>query len=148
VSGELRLARTILQDSFGQLHECGAGRAECVVYWCASLARPRVLTRMVHPLHHAGYGGYEVDSAWVTGFFLDLLRRQEAARVQVHTHPGEAHHSRTDDRFSLVPAAGFLSLVIPRYAAGPPGFDGAALVRMQPDGTWAPADPGEVFEVE
>ena len=58
--------------------------------------------------------------------------------MQVHTHPHEAGHSRTDDQFALAPATGFLSLVIPGFAAGPAGFAGTALVRMQPDGTWAP----------
>ena len=144
----LRLPRPVLDTSFRQLRDCGAGRAECVIYWCASLDQPDLLTRAVHPVHRAGAGWYEVDSAWVTSFFLDLRRTRETVRVQVHTHPGQAGHSRTDDRFALVPAAGFLSLVIPHFAVGPACFEDAALVRIQPDGTWAPADPQEVFRLE
>jgi hypothetical protein len=144
----VRLPWAVLDGSFGQLRECGAGRAECVLYRCASLDEPDLLTRAVHPGHRAGYGGYEVDSAWVTQFFLDLRRARETVRVQVHTHPGEAGHSWTDDQFYLVSAAGFLSLVIPGFAAGPAGLGGTALVRMQPDGTWAPGDPEETFRVE
>jgi hypothetical protein len=144
----LRLPRPVLDSSFRQMRKCGAGRAECVTYWCASLDQPDLLTRAVHPVHRAGPGGYEVDSAWVTSFFLDLRRARQQVRVQVHTHPREAGHSRTDDRFALVPAAGFLSLVIPRFAAGAAGFTDTALVRMQPDGTWSPADPEEVFRLE
>jgi hypothetical protein len=144
----LRLPRPVLDSSFRQLRDCGAGRAECVVYWCASLDQPDLLTRVVHPVHRAGSAGYEVDSAWVTQFFLDLRSTRQTVRVQVHTHPREAGHSRTDDRFSLVPAAGFLSLVIPCFASGPTGFAGTALVQMQPDGVWAPADPGDVFGLE
>jgi hypothetical protein len=144
----LRLPRPVLDASFRQFRDCGAGCAECVVYWCASLDQPGLLTRAVHPVHRAGPNGYEVDSAWVTSFFLDLRRTRQTARVQVHTHPRHADHSRTDDQFALVPATGFLSLVIPRFAAGPAGFAGAALVRMQPDGTWGPADPQEVFRLD
>ena len=118
----LRLPRPVLDSSFGQLRDCGAGRAECVVYWCADHDRPDLLTRAVHPVHRAGYGGYEVDSAWITQFFLRLRQARQTVRVQVHTHPGEASHSWTDDQFSLVPAAGFLSLVFPGFAAGPPGL--------------------------
>ena len=118
------------------------------MYWCASLDQPDLLTRVVHPVHHAGPGGYEVDSAWVTSSSSSLRRARQTVRVQVHTHPRGAGHSRIDDRFSLVPAAGFLSLVIPCFAAGPAGLAGTALVQMQPDGTWAPADPEEVFCVE
>jgi hypothetical protein len=144
----LRLPRPVLDASFRQLRECGAGRAECVLYWCAFLGQPDLLTRAVHPVHRAGPYGYEVDSAWVTSFFLELRRARQTARVQVHTHPGQAGHSRTDDQFALVPAAGFFSLVIPRFAGGPPGFAGTVLVRMQPDGTWSPADPQEVFRLD
>jgi hypothetical protein len=118
------------------------------VYWCASLDQPGLLNRVAHPVHQAGYGGYEVDSAWVTEFFLDLRRARETVRVQVHTHPREAGHSGIDDSFSLVPATGFLSLVIPAFATGPAGLAGTAMVRMQPDGTWAPADPEEEFCLE
>ena len=138
----------VLDSSFRQLRECGAGRSERVVYWCASLDQPDRLTRAVHPMHRAGHGGYEVDSAWVTQFFLDLRRARQTVRAQVHTHPREAGHSWTDDQFSLVPAAGFLSLVIPGFAVGLVGLADAALVRMQPDGAWASADPTEFFCVE
>jgi hypothetical protein len=144
----LRLPRATLNDTFRQFRGCGAGRAECVVYWCASLDQPDLLTRPVHPVHRAGPAGYEVDSAWVTSFFLELRRTRQTTRVQVHTHPRQACHSQTDDQFALVPAAGFLSLVIPRFAAGAAGFAGAALVQMQPDGTWSPADPQEVFRLD
>jgi hypothetical protein len=147
VSG-LRLPGKILDSSFEQLRDCGAGRAECVVYWCAALGEPGLLTRAVHPEHRAGRAGYEVDSGWVTQFFLDLYRARETVRVQVHTHPREAGHSDTDDSFSLAPAAGFLSLVIPEFAAGPAGLAGTVLVRMQPDGTWAPVIPEEALHLE
>jgi hypothetical protein len=144
----LRLPRQVLDSSFAQLRACGAGRAECVLYWCADLDQPDLLTRAVHPVHRAGPAGYEVDSAWVTGFFLGLRSDRQTVRVQVHTHPREAGHSRTDDRFALVPATGFLSLVIPDFAAGPAGLGGTVLAQMQPDGTWAAADPLEALRVE
>jgi hypothetical protein len=49
---------------------------------------------------------------------------------------------------SELPAAGFLSLVVPQFATGSAGLAGIVLVVMQPDGAWEPADPGEVFRVE
>jgi len=56
--------------------------------------------------------------------------------VQVHTHPGEAFHSRTDDRFPIIHTPGFLSLVIPDYGLGPVGFAGAYLAELGSDGRW------------
>ena len=144
----LRLPRPVLESSFRQLRECGAGRAECVLYWCASFDQPDLLTRAVHPVHRAGRGGYEIDPDWITPFFLGLRRTRETVRIQVHTHPRQAGHSRTDDQYALAPAVGFLSLVIPDFTAGPAGFAGAVLVQMQLDGTWRSADPEEVLSVE
>jgi hypothetical protein len=141
----LLLPGLVLDSTFQQLRACGAGRRECVAYWCASQDRSNLLTRVVHPVHHAGPSWYEVDSSWVTSFFLSLRRDRQTVLVQVHTHPRWAGHSAVDDRFSLVPAAGFFSLVIPGFAAGSVGLAGTALVTMQPNGTWAPADPEEVF---
>jgi len=144
----VRLPRMVLADSFRLLRECGAGRAECVLYWCASQDQPNLITRPVQPVHRAGAGWYEVDTAWVTEFFLDLRRTRETVRVRVHTHPFEAGHSRIDDAFALVPAAGFLSLVIPDFANGPVSLTDTALVRMGTNGTWTPVQTEEVLHVE
>jgi hypothetical protein len=144
----LRLPQAVLDSTFRQLRDCGAGRTECVVYWCASLDQPGLLARVMHPVHHAGPRGYEVDSAWVTPFFLELRRTRETVKVQVHTHPREAGHSLIDDQFSLVPATGFLSQVIPGFGVGPAALTRSALARMEPDGTWAAVDPEEEFSLE
>jgi hypothetical protein len=144
----LRLPATLLGESFAQLRTCGAGRHECIAYWCAAVDEPDLLTCVVHPVHHAGPAWYEVDSAWVTEFFLQLRQDRQTVRVQVHTHPGPAGHSGTDDQFSLVPATGFLSLVIPRFASGRIGLQDTYLGRMQPTGTWERVDAQEVLRVE
>lgn len=135
----------VLDETFARLRECGAGRAECVVYWCADLDQPSQVTHVVHPRHTASALGYEVSSNWVTTFFLDLRARRRTVAAQVHTHPGRAHHSGVDDRFALAPATGFLSLVIPDFAGGDPDPERWHLVRMQPDGAWQPVPAREVL---
>jgi hypothetical protein len=62
-------------------------------------------------------------------------------RAQVHTHPGIASHSDTDDRYPLAPNPGFHSLVIPRFGIGPVRLNDAYLVVLEDDGTWAERDP-------
>lgn len=109
----LTLPDTLIADSCEQLRTCGDGRRECVVYWCAGLDEPDVLTRVVHPVHTAAGGGYQVDDGWVMEFFKTLHRTRETVRVQLHTHPRAAGHSWIDDAYALVPAEGFFSLVIP-----------------------------------
>lgn len=141
----LTLPKAVLTATFEQFRSCGDGQRECVAYWCADTATPDVLARIVHPDHTAAGGGYAVDDAWVMQFFVSLNQRQETVRVQIHTHPRWAGHSRIDDAYALVPAAGFLSLVVPDFALGPVGLDATHLVEMTADGDWVERDPEEVF---
>lgn len=77
-----------------------------------------------------------LDDQWVSEFWLELGDVNMGIRVQVHTHPGEAFHSPTDDAFPIIHKPGFLSLVIPNFGLGPVGFDEAFLTEIQPDGRW------------
>jgi hypothetical protein len=134
----LRARPGMLAESFEHFRRCGENRRECVVYWTGPRDEPDVVDRVEHPLHKATRASYEVDSAWVTSFFLLLRRDRHTTRVQVHTHPNGAGHSETDDRFSLVPAPGFLSLVVPNFGAGPASLDEAFLAEMAAGGGWTP----------
>lgn len=142
---KLTLAPGLLEATFEQLRACGDGQRECAAYWCAHADEPNIVRRVVHPRHHATRVGYTVDDAWVTEFFLGLRARSERVRVQVHTHPGPAGHSSTDDRYALAPSEGFRSLVFPNFAFGDTGWEGAHLVRMGADGAWSSEDPSVVF---
>lgn len=136
------LPRDILSQTFETLRKCGRGNRECVVYWIASRDSPSP-TAVVHPEHDSSVGGYVVDSGWVTRFFLNLRKSGSRAVAQVHTHPGVASHSSTDDDYSLVPSPGFLSLVIPDFALGPVSLVNTHLVRMSSVGSWETLDSTE-----
>ena len=141
----LTLPAGLVTDTFDKFRTCGDGRRECVAYWCAARGEPDVLTRVVHPVHTAFRGGYQVDDDWVMQFFVSLHSSEELVRVQIHTHPRAAGHSGIDDAYSLVPAAGFLSLVIPNFALGPVGLDDTHLVEMKADGNWEERRTEDVF---
>lgn len=140
----IETAPGMLTETFEHFRRCGGGRRECVAYWTGPLDHLGRVDSVAHPAHRSTAGGYEVDSSWVTSFFLSLRRDRRRARVQVHTHPGQAGHSGIDDRFALVPASGFLSLVIPNFGLGPVSLDGAYLVRMDDMGNWLPLEPSEI----
>jgi hypothetical protein len=77
-----------------------------------------------------------LDDTWLNEFWLELGATGMGIRVQVHTHPGAAFHSRTDDEFPIIHTPGFLSLVIPNFGLGPIGFHEAYLAEIQPGGHW------------
>lgn len=126
----------VLSRTFEIFRTCGCGRKECQALWISSWTTPDEIVECVHPEHAAHSGGFNVSSAWLTAFWLDLARRNCGVRVQVHTHPGAAFHSTTDDRFPIIHSVGFLSLVIPDFACGPVGFDRAYLCEIADDGSW------------
>jgi proteasome lid subunit RPN8/RPN11 len=130
------LSRQLFEQSFDGLRHCGAGRRECQALWIGPWSDPERITRLVHPRHSASAIGFRLDDDWLTRFWSELADAGEGVRVQVHTHPGAAYHSATDDAFPILAVPGFLSLVIPRFAAGPASLDGAFLAQLGDDGRW------------
>jgi hypothetical protein len=124
----------VLNLTFDRLRKCGRGQRECQVLWTSPWNAPIEITGVVHPKHRAHAGGFDLDSRWLNIYWMRLADQQEGIRVQVHTHPGDAFHSSTDDRFPIIHNPGFLSLVIPRFAAGNVGFDDAFLAELGADG--------------
>lgn len=131
----LRLADNIVVTTFRTLRECGEGRFECALYWLGP-AEDSVVDWVEHPVHERSPFGYVVDDRWLTDFWKRLAASQRSVKAQVHTHPGSAFHSATDDKWSIVSQAGFFSIVIPHFAAGEPSLDAAWIGRLQTDGTW------------
>jgi len=140
----LTVPAALLDETFELLRECGQDHQECVAYWTGEIDLSATADLVEHPEHTAGRYGYSVDTNWVTRFFLDLRRKRRTTRMQIHTHPGMANHSSVDDTFSLAPSSGFLSLVIPGFARGTVGLDGAFLVEMSADGTWIERDARDI----
>lgn len=126
----------MLEATFEHFRQCGRGRDECQALWTSSWSSPERLTRVVHPKHTAHPGGFVVDDAWLNKFWLELGATNSGIRVQVHTHPREAFHSKSDDDHPIIHKPGFLSLVIPNFALGPVGFKDAFLTEIQPNGRW------------
>jgi hypothetical protein len=143
----MQVMKEVLEHAFEHLRICGVGRAECVVYLTGPVGDPAVIDGVVHPRHTAGPGGYDLDSAAIADLWRNLVASRRSIRVQVHTHPGTAYHSRRDDALALVHTPGFLSLVIPNFALGGVGFDGAFLARRTDDGCWVGVPPAEFLAI-
>lgn len=146
-SPRYHLSTRLLEQTFEHFRTCGRGSRECQVLWTSRWERLHVIDEVVHPLHEARCGGFELDSKWLTTFWLELARRSHGIRVQVHTHPREAFHSDIDDAFPVVHAEGFLSLVIPNFGLGPVGFERAYLARIDGNGKWREASIASHFEI-
>jgi proteasome lid subunit RPN8/RPN11 len=143
----LALTPEVLEVSFQHLRRCGAAQRECVVFWAGPLSEPGGVDEVLHPRHTASAAGYEVDPAWISELWLELARRHQTVRAQVHTHPGSTFHSSTDDDFALVHTPGYMSLVIPDFACGPISLEGSYLTTRAADGRWHELDPHTEIEL-
>ena len=131
----LRLAPSIVETSFEILRACGRGKCECAVYWTGPSIED-LADVVEHPIHLRSPFGYEIESNWLTQFWKQLAGSRRSIKAQVHTHPGEAFHSATDDQWPIISQSGFLSVVIPTFATGKPTLEHAWIGRLQPNGSW------------
>jgi len=131
-----KLPRAVLASSFELLRRCGRGHRECMVVWVGPWSDPSLVSHALHTGHSAHSGGVEVDPGWLAALWKELAAQGFGVKVQVHSHPGAAFHSATDDEFPIVHTPGFLSLVIPRFALGDVGFSGAYLAELDEAGRW------------
>jgi len=137
------IAPQLLEETYLRLRSCGQRRRECHLYWVASWNDPHRIIRVVHPAHAATMVSVEIDMAWMNAFFLELADRNECIRVQVHSHPGAAFHSGTDDCWPAIRTPGFLSLVIPDFATGAPDLEGAYVAEQDAHSGWNGVSPKE-----
>ena len=132
----LLLPARLLAETFRCFQTCGDGRRECQVLWTSPWDSPGTIAQVVHSDHHSHAGGFRVDDDWLNAFWVELARLRYGVRVQVHTHPREAFHSRTDDAYPIVQTLGFLSLVIPDFRTGRVSFDNSFLCEIGENGSW------------
>jgi len=77
-----------------------------------------------------------VDSNELRRLNLALYHSRLQLIAQVHSHPGLAYHSPTDDEFAVARTIGCLSLVVPDFAIRPFSIDGSAIYRLTATGAW------------
>lgn len=56
--------------------------------------------------------------------------------AQIHSHPGAAYHSETDDAFPIVTVLGGVSIVVPNFARGGLKISEWAIYRLLPNTGW------------
>lgn len=67
---------------------------------------------------------------------MHLYRTKQRLIAQIHSHPGHAFHSSTDDDYAIATALGSLSLVVPDFAVDPFEVARCATYRLQPPRWW------------
>ena len=82
-----------------------------------------------------------VDADELFRLNVHLYSRELKLVAQLHSHPGAAYHSDTDDQYPIATTAGALSIVVPDFAAGPFSLDNCAVYRLDPAAGWIGLSP-------
>jgi proteasome lid subunit RPN8/RPN11 len=137
----------VIATTLQVLQQFGSHGCECLVLWIGEVTQHQArVTRAVvpdqRPVKSEEGVGYFVD-----GEILFELNRKLADTglrliAQVHSHPQEAYHSETDDRYAIVTADGGLSLVVPDFGRAPADPTSWAVYRLT-KGSWRELDTTE-----
>lgn len=132
------------------LKACGRYGFEGVAFWAGRLQGERrfLVNEAIVPRQHAVadmesgvgvvVGGHEL---FRLGVRLHKARMQLIA--QIHSHPGSAYHSSTDDEMSIMTRVGTLSIVVPDFASRGLTLSTMAVHRLARDGRWICLDVKE-----
>lgn len=113
----------VVDDTVRSLRAYGERRLECLVLWLGKVEGTRAFVVQAITPEQQSISSEDGVGYFVSGETLFLLNRalsETGLRLlaQVHSHPGEAYHSETDDEYAIITADGGLSLVVPDFAAG------------------------------
>lgn len=127
--------RKIADDTQANLRNVGRAGLEGMALWAGELdggdfhVRAAVIPQQQG--HRTKHGlAVSVPGEELHRINMWLHRSRLRLIAQIHSHPTEAYHSDTDDRYAIATALGSLSLVVPDFAVRPFALDDCAAYRL------------------
>lgn len=113
----INCSHAIVEHTIAQLRTSGRLMREGVVLWLGKWGDTETdVVEAYEPPHQAAGDYFFLSSQDMQAMMAHLRATQTRICAQIHSHPGPAFHSKTDDEWSLVRREGALSLVVPRFA--------------------------------
>jgi hypothetical protein len=149
----LMIPRGLFEATWNYLQTRGREDLEGVAYWTGDATPTQgLVAHVLYPDAYAEESAIHIEVA--PGTVMKLAERihdlDEFLLARIHSHPGEAFHSPTDDHGCLSGRVGMLSVVIPDFARGMPTLSTAVAYERTTDGRWRELGTDELsrrFEV-
>ncbi len=140
---------TCIESVYQHLRNAGSKGVEGVALFAGSSEGPLFEIKTVIVPKQTGYNienglFYSVDGDELHRINIWLYQNKMTLISQIHSHPGEAYHSDTDDRFPIVAEVGGFSIVVPNFAFDPFTLDSLAVYRLLPGRGWCLLSKKEV----
>jgi proteasome lid subunit RPN8/RPN11 len=147
----LHCPATLVDATLATLRAGGLKGVERVVFWLgrrtpdgnADIAEVHV------PEQEAAADYFRIPPESMIAFMAHLRRRRLVLLAQVHSHPGEAFHSKADDEWAVLRHEGGLSIVVPSFAADVTAANfevASAVFRLTSDDRWLRVEHDELPE--
>lgn len=123
------------------LQQTGRTGNEALAFWVGELdgrafhVRETLIPKQTAIRTRSGVG-VRVEAPELHRINVWLYERGYRIMAQLHSHPGEAYHSETDDDFSVSTTAGSVSLVVPNFARFPFSLIQCAVFRLSANNVW------------
>lgn len=132
----LHVPGAVLCETWLALRRYGRQGCEGFVVWLGSIEGEdahvkQALVPEQRSIRDESGVGYFVDADSLFQLNVQLARTGLRLIAQVHSHPTDAYHSRTDDEFAIVTAEGGFSIVVPDFADGEPSPSSCAIYRLR-----------------
>lgn len=137
----VRVPRMLAEETHIYLRRIGETGNEAVALWAGETqgnmfhVRHSIVPKQTPVASQEGLC-YFVSGEELHRINLWLFKNSFRLVAQVHSHPREAYHSQTDDRYAMVSTSGGLSLVVPDFAVAPFNLDEYAVYRLVPEHGW------------
>lgn len=112
--------RAIADATVRHLRAGGERKCEEFAFWSGHVIEGRIgiVTRVFQPHTNQTRASVTVDDDAQLLAMTDIVHaNDELVLCQLHTHPGDAFHSTTDDHGAVTDEIGFLSIVLPGFGA-------------------------------
>ncbi|MCR5876886.1 Mov34/MPN/PAD-1 family protein [Phenylobacterium sp. J426] len=133
--------RSVIEETQAHLRSAGVMGLEGMALWAGALEdnvfhiRAAIVPQQQG--HRTEHGlAVSVPGAELHRINMWLHRNRMRLIAQIHSHPTEAFHSDTDDRYAIATALGSLSIVVPDFAVRPFRLDDCAAYRLSPRPWW------------
>jgi hypothetical protein len=134
----------VIEDTWAAIRAAGEERDECFVLWLGTLDGEEAVVDEAFvppqlPVSSEEGVGYFVTRETLLQLNMRLHATKLRLLAQVHSHPGRAYHSATDDKFAVVTEEGGFSVVVPDFGDGEPSARNCAIYRLRA-GQWTRLD--------
>jgi len=110
---KLLISSALIEQTIAVLQEGGEEICETVVFW---LGKGETVNEVYRPMQRVSVDYFHLSSESMRSLMDYLKRDRRRILAQVHSHPGDAYHSKADDQWAVIRHQGALSLVLPRFA--------------------------------